>query len=136
MSAGMLTGGVKLFFHHTSVSFIETVLLDVYMREMCVRERFGKDREYGKNERKWSDKFSLANKRWSLRRCGRGRASFLLSPLRLRRCLCVQRVFYRLQTMDEAVETSELTKSFGWGSIDSFMQVSVPILFFSVCVCV
>lgn len=36
--------------------------------------------------------------------------------------LALQRVFFRLQTASEAVETAELTKSFGWTSMDSFMQ--------------
>jgi len=36
--------------------------------------------------------------------------------------LALQRVFYRLQTSSDAVETGELTKSFGWTSMDSFMQ--------------
>jgi ubiquitin carboxyl-terminal hydrolase 7 len=43
--------------------------------------------------------------------------------------LGLQRVFYRLQTSGEAVETGELTKSFGWGSIDSFMQHDVQEFF-------
>ncbi|GBB86550.1 hypothetical protein RclHR1_12980003 [Rhizophagus clarus] len=36
--------------------------------------------------------------------------------------LALQRVFYQLQTSDTPVETTELTESFGWDSIDSFMQ--------------
>ncbi|KAJ9060895.1 ubiquitin-specific protease ubp15 [Entomophthora muscae] len=36
--------------------------------------------------------------------------------------LALQRVFLQLQNSDVAVGTNELTKSFGWDSIDSFMQ--------------
>eukprot|EP00049_Salpingoeca_infusionum_P017658 m.353928 g.353928 ORF g.353928 m.353928 type:complete len:1036 (-) comp16867_c0_seq1:205-3312(-) len=39
--------------------------------------------------------------------------------------LALQRVFYRLQTKDTEVETTELTKSFGWTSLDAFMQHDV-----------
>lgn len=39
--------------------------------------------------------------------------------------LALQRVFYRLQTSPNAVDTSELTKSFGWDAVDSFMQHDV-----------
>ncbi|KAI5451946.1 ubiquitin-specific protease ubp15 [Naganishia albida] len=39
--------------------------------------------------------------------------------------LALQRVFYHLQTSDQPVGTSELTKSFGWKSADSFMQHDV-----------
>lgn len=39
--------------------------------------------------------------------------------------LAVQRVFFQLQTSDSAVETDRLTKSFGWESIDSFIQHDV-----------
>jgi ubiquitin carboxyl-terminal hydrolase 7 len=39
--------------------------------------------------------------------------------------LALQRVFYQLQTSDSPVGTTELTKSFGWDSIDSFMQHDV-----------
>ena len=35
----------------------------------------------------------------------------------------MQRVFFRLQTSDKAIETGELTRSFGWDSSESFMQV-------------
>lgn len=37
----------------------------------------------------------------------------------------LQRLFYNLQFSDCAVSTTELTKSFGWNSIDSFMQHDV-----------
>ncbi|KIM26035.1 hypothetical protein M408DRAFT_330816 [Serendipita vermifera MAFF 305830] len=39
--------------------------------------------------------------------------------------LALQRVFYGLQTSDQPVGTQELTKSFGWKSLDSFMQHDV-----------
>ncbi|KAH7107494.1 cysteine proteinase [Auriculariales sp. MPI-PUGE-AT-0066] len=39
--------------------------------------------------------------------------------------LALQRVFYNLQTSDQPVGTNELTKSFGWTSLDSFMQHDV-----------
>eukprot|EP00039_Didymoeca_costata_P001990 m.56769 g.56769 ORF g.56769 m.56769 type:complete len:1124 (+) comp11061_c0_seq3:334-3705(+) len=39
--------------------------------------------------------------------------------------LGIQRVFYRLQTHQEAVGTQELTRSFGWNVVDSFMQHDV-----------
>jgi len=39
--------------------------------------------------------------------------------------LAIQRVFYRLQTSDVEVETKELTKSFGWTTIDAFRQHDV-----------
>ncbi|KAJ1969868.1 ubiquitin-specific protease ubp15 [Dispira parvispora] len=39
--------------------------------------------------------------------------------------LALQRVFYNLQVSDKPVETTELTRSFGWDSIDSFMQHDV-----------
>jgi ubiquitin carboxyl-terminal hydrolase 7 len=39
--------------------------------------------------------------------------------------LALQRVFYHLQTSDAPVGTTELTKSFGWKSLDSFMQHDV-----------
>ncbi|EJD52931.1 cysteine proteinase [Auricularia subglabra TFB-10046 SS5] len=39
--------------------------------------------------------------------------------------LALQRVFYHLQTSDQPVGTNELTKSFGWKSLDSFMQHDV-----------
>ena len=37
----------------------------------------------------------------------------------------LQRVFYKLQISDTPVETTELTKSFGWDSLDSFMAHDV-----------
>ncbi|KAI0318629.1 ubiquitin carboxyl-terminal hydrolase 5 [Amylostereum chailletii] len=39
--------------------------------------------------------------------------------------LALQRVFYHLQTSDQPVGTTELTKSFGWTSLDSFLQHDV-----------
>ncbi|KAF9047647.1 cysteine proteinase [Panaeolus papilionaceus] len=36
--------------------------------------------------------------------------------------LALQRIFYHLQTSDQPVDTTELTKSFGWKSLDSFIQ--------------
>ncbi|WFD31159.1 ubiquitinyl hydrolase 1 [Malassezia sp. CBS 17886] len=39
--------------------------------------------------------------------------------------LALQRVFYHLQTSDLPVGTTELTKSFGWKSLDSFLQHDV-----------
>ncbi|KAJ2697853.1 ubiquitin-specific protease ubp15 [Coemansia sp. IMI 209128] len=39
--------------------------------------------------------------------------------------LALQRVFYNLQVSGDAVDTTELTKSFGWDSHDSFMQHDV-----------
>ncbi|CAG8737552.1 19364_t:CDS:10, partial [Gigaspora margarita] len=39
--------------------------------------------------------------------------------------LALQRVFYQLQTSDTPVGTTELTRSFGWDSLDSFMQHDV-----------
>ncbi|KDQ18041.1 hypothetical protein BOTBODRAFT_29357 [Botryobasidium botryosum FD-172 SS1] len=39
--------------------------------------------------------------------------------------LALQRVFYHLQTSDQSVGTQELTRSFGWKSLDSFMQHDV-----------
>ena len=39
--------------------------------------------------------------------------------------LALQRVFYNLQTASETINTSELTRSFGWDSMDSFMQHDV-----------
>jgi hypothetical protein len=39
--------------------------------------------------------------------------------------LALQRVFYHLQTSALPVGTTELTKSFGWKSLDSFMQHDV-----------
>ncbi|KAJ1901575.1 ubiquitin-specific protease ubp15, partial [Coemansia sp. IMI 209127] len=42
--------------------------------------------------------------------------------------LALQRVFYNLQVSDESVDTTELTKSFGWDSYESFMQHDVQEL--------
>ncbi|CAG8433376.1 8105_t:CDS:10 [Ambispora gerdemannii] len=42
--------------------------------------------------------------------------------------LALQRVFYQLQTSDTPVGTTELTKSFGWDSLESFMQHDVQEL--------
>ncbi|KAF9649112.1 cysteine proteinase [Thelephora ganbajun] len=39
--------------------------------------------------------------------------------------LALQRVFYRLQTSDKPVDTTELTKSFGWTSYDLSLQHDV-----------
>lgn len=39
--------------------------------------------------------------------------------------LALQRCFYNLQFSDESVGTTELTKSFGWDSVDAFMQHDV-----------
>ncbi|KAH8927853.1 cysteine proteinase [Atractiella rhizophila] len=39
--------------------------------------------------------------------------------------LALQRVFYLLQTSDLSVGTTELTKSFGWRGLDSFLQHDV-----------
>ncbi|KAF9052946.1 hypothetical protein BJ165DRAFT_1413298 [Panaeolus papilionaceus] len=39
--------------------------------------------------------------------------------------LALQRVFFHLQTSDQPVGTTELTKSFGWKSLDSFLQHDV-----------
>ncbi|WFD43786.1 ubiquitinyl hydrolase 1 [Malassezia psittaci] len=39
--------------------------------------------------------------------------------------LALQRVFYLLQTSNHPVGTTELTKSFGWKSLDSFLQHDV-----------
>lgn len=39
--------------------------------------------------------------------------------------MALQRVFYHLQTSNQPVGTTELTKSFGWKSLDSFMQHDV-----------
>lgn len=39
--------------------------------------------------------------------------------------LSLQRIFYNLQFSDSAVGTTELTKSFGWDTADSFMQHDV-----------
>jgi len=39
--------------------------------------------------------------------------------------LAVQRVFFKLQSSDVAVDTKELTKSFGWGFAEAFQQHDV-----------
>ncbi|KAI8609294.1 putative ubiquitin-specific processing protease 21 [Chytriomyces sp. MP71] len=39
--------------------------------------------------------------------------------------LALQRIFYQLQFSDTSVGTTELTKSFGWDTLDSFMQHDV-----------
>lgn len=39
--------------------------------------------------------------------------------------LGLQRLFYRLQTSDTPPNTTELTRSFGWDSLDAFMQHDV-----------
>lgn len=39
--------------------------------------------------------------------------------------LALQRLFYQLQYAADSVGTTELTKSFGWDSLDSFMQHDV-----------
>ncbi|KAG5456866.1 MAG: ubiquitin carboxyl-terminal hydrolase like protein, partial [Olpidium bornovanus] len=39
--------------------------------------------------------------------------------------LALQRVFYNIQTSNTAVGTTELTKSFGWDTLDAFMQHDV-----------
>jgi ubiquitin carboxyl-terminal hydrolase 7 len=39
--------------------------------------------------------------------------------------LALQRIFYNLQFSDYPVGTTELTKSFGWDTLDSFMQHDV-----------
>ncbi|KAF9903570.1 hypothetical protein BX616_001592, partial [Lobosporangium transversale] len=39
--------------------------------------------------------------------------------------LALQRVFYQLATSNNSVGTTELTKSFGWNSLESFMQHDV-----------
>lgn len=39
--------------------------------------------------------------------------------------LALQRVFYNLQFLDTAVGTTELTKSFGWDSLEAFRQHDV-----------
>uniref|UniRef100_H2YBF2 Ubiquitin carboxyl-terminal hydrolase 7 n=1 Tax=Ciona savignyi TaxID=51511 RepID=H2YBF2_CIOSA len=42
--------------------------------------------------------------------------------------LALQRVFYELQSSDKPVGTKKLTKSFGWETLDSFMQHDVQEL--------
>ena len=43
--------------------------------------------------------------------------------------LALQRVFYELQFSDRPVGTKKLTKSFGWETLDSFMQHDVQVIF-------
>lgn len=59
--------------------------------------------------------------------------------------LALQRVFHELQTSDKPVGTKKLTKSFGWETLDSFMQhdaqeflrvVSIPYIFLYSCILV
>ncbi|CAI5451501.1 unnamed protein product [Caenorhabditis angaria] len=40
-------------------------------------------------------------------------------------CLAMQRVFYDLQTSNDAVETNSLTRAFGWDKLDAFNQHDV-----------
>ena len=40
-------------------------------------------------------------------------------------CLALQRVFYDLQFNEKWVGTKKLTKSFGWDTLESFMQHDV-----------
>lgn len=47
--------------------------------------------------------------------------------------LALQRVFYRLQMQNKAVSTKELTRSFGWSQVDSFMQHDVQELYRILC---
>ena len=42
--------------------------------------------------------------------------------------LALQRVFNDLQFSDKAVGTKKLTKSFGWETLDSFMQHDVQVI--------
>lgn len=44
--------------------------------------------------------------------------------------LALQRVFHELQFNDKPVGTKKLTKSFGWETLDSFMQHDVQVYFF------
>lgn len=39
--------------------------------------------------------------------------------------LALQRLFYQLQTSDQPVGTTDLTRSFGWKSLDAFLQHDV-----------
>uniref|UniRef100_A0AAV1U0R9 ubiquitinyl hydrolase 1 n=1 Tax=Peronospora matthiolae TaxID=2874970 RepID=A0AAV1U0R9_9STRA len=47
--------------------------------------------------------------------------------------LALQRVFHRLQSQQKVVSTKELTRSFGWSAIDSFMQHDVQELYRILC---
>ena len=42
--------------------------------------------------------------------------------------IALQRVFYELQFSDKPVGTKKLTKSFGWETLDSFMQHDIQEL--------
>lgn len=48
--------------------------------------------------------------------------------------LALQRVFYELQFLDKPVGTKKLTKSFGWETLDSFMQHDVQEFLRVVCI--
>lgn len=50
--------------------------------------------------------------------------------------LALQRVFYELQFLDKPVGTKKLTKSFGWETLDSFMQHDVQEFLRVVCLLV
>lgn len=47
--------------------------------------------------------------------------------------LALQRVFHELQFCDKPVGTKKLTKSFGWETLDSFMQHDVQEFLRVVC---
>lgn len=47
--------------------------------------------------------------------------------------LALQRVFHELQFYDKPVGTKKLTKSFGWETLDSFMQHDVQEFLRVVC---
>jgi ubiquitin carboxyl-terminal hydrolase 7 len=49
--------------------------------------------------------------------------------------LALQRVFHELQFSDKPVGTKKLTKSFGWETLDSFMQHDVQE-FLRVVICI
>jgi ubiquitin carboxyl-terminal hydrolase 7 len=42
--------------------------------------------------------------------------------------IALQRVFYKLQMDNDSVSTKELTKAFGWNTVDSFLQHDVQEL--------
>jgi len=48
--------------------------------------------------------------------------------------LALQRVFHELQFYDKPVGTKKLTKSFGWETLDSFMQHDVQEFLRVVCI--
>lgn len=50
--------------------------------------------------------------------------------------LALQRVFHELQFSDKPVGTKKLTKSFGWETLDSFMQHDVQEFLRVVNICV